>query len=44
MLCKRKKVNIKKFEVDFIGLCTKGEGLNYKTVSGADSSKYNFVI
>lgn len=30
-MCRKKKVEIRKFEVAFISLCTKGEGEIYKT-------------
>jgi len=30
-MCKKKKVEIRKFEVQFISLCTKGEGQDFKS-------------
>jgi len=30
-MCRKKKVQIRKYEVAFISLCTKGEGDDYKT-------------
>ena len=30
-MCKKKKVQIRKYEVAFISICTKGEGDDYKT-------------
>ncbi len=33
IMCRKKKVQIRKYEVAFISLCTKGEGEDYKTKS-----------
>ena len=32
-MCRKKKDDIRKFEVAFIGICTKGEKQDYRTVS-----------
>ena len=34
-MCRKKKVEIRKFEVAFISICTKGEDPNYKTNANA---------
>ena len=41
-MCRKKKDDIKKFEVAFIGICTKGEKQDYRTVSKSLMTPDNF--